>query len=220
MEGPSPTPRWPLYEKRCREWTAALKKLQGEFRRDRFGETLSQLMVIQFAGAGAWLLWATTIGTDTVLDRPWNWFLPALGAVLLGLAVALGRKALGVRYRFMHGEVCEVSGRDHVRWRDPLVTLQSVTFPWQGKNSPQMLTLHWATHHRTIELFMSIEAAARDTLRASQPIVPAERLSGRGSAGTARNRIRRASKSVGNAAPPPRSGDRMRTPPPSNRHAD
>jgi hypothetical protein len=59
MEGPSPTPRWPLYENRCREWTAALKKRHGEFRRDRFGETLSQLMVIQFAGAGAWLLCAT-----------------------------------------------------------------------------------------------------------------------------------------------------------------
>jgi hypothetical protein len=174
MEGPSPTPRWPLYEKRCREWTAALKKLQGEFRRDRFGETLSQLMVIQFAGAGAWLLWATTIGTDTVLDRPWNWLLPALGAVLLGLAVALGRKALGVRYRFMHGEVCEVSGRDHVRWREPLATLQSVTFPGQSRNSSQMLTLHWATHNRAIELFMSIDAAVREILRASQPIGPAE----------------------------------------------
>ena len=37
-----------------------------------------------------------------------------------------------------------------------------------------MLTLHWATHHRTIELLMSIEAAARDILRASQPIAPAE----------------------------------------------
>jgi hypothetical protein len=50
---------------------------------DRFEETLSQLMVIQFAGAGAWLLWATTIGTDTVLDSPWSWLLPALGAAVM-----------------------------------------------------------------------------------------------------------------------------------------
>lgn len=174
MQVPSPTPRWPLYEKRCRDWTQALKQTHGEFRRDGWSELPSQFLVTILAATGAWVLWATTRGMYPPNETPWKWLMPTLGAALFGGGVFLGWNVLGVRYRFMHGEICEVSSRGHVRWREPLLTLQGVTFPWTINNSPQMLTLHWTTHQRTIELFPSIEVAVRDILRTSKRITSTE----------------------------------------------
>jgi hypothetical protein len=170
----SPAPRWPLYERRCRDWTAALKQLRGEFRRDRSGESYLQLMAMMSAVTGAWVLWKTAIDPHPVYQHsPWNWLAPASGAVLLGMGVVLGRNELGTRYRFDQNEVCEISSRGHIRWREPLVTLQTVTFPWRARFAPQMLTLHWTTHCRTIELFPSIDAAVRD-FRVCQPMTSSE----------------------------------------------
>jgi hypothetical protein len=161
-----PTPRWPLYDRRCREWTDALKQLQGEFRRDRSGDAYMQFVVAITGAIGVWMLWATTIGPSPPHEPRSGWLLPALGGALLGMAALLGRKVIGVRYRFMNGDVSEISISGRVRWREPLVTLGMVTFPFPAPYTPQMLSLHWPTHKRSIELFPSIEAAVLDILRA------------------------------------------------------
>lgn len=165
MKDLAATPRWPLYDKRCREWTVALKQLHGEFRRGRGEETQWGITVGMLAATGAWLIWATIVGVFPSPEPPFEWLVPAEGAALLALALLMVRKMFGVRYRFMHGDVCEISIGGHVRWREPLATLESVTFPWRSRG-PQMLTLHWSTQKRTIELFSSIEAAVGDVLRA------------------------------------------------------
>jgi hypothetical protein len=173
MKELSATPRWPLYDKRCREWTAAIKQISGEFRRDRSGDFSFQFLICMHGVLGAWMLWATTIGPYSPHESPFDWLLPSQGAVLLGLSFLWARKVFGVRYRFMHGEVCEISSGGRIRWREPLVTLERVTFPWPARYGPQMLTLHWTTHQPTIELFPSIDAAVSDILRKGRT-TPAE----------------------------------------------
>jgi hypothetical protein len=164
MKELSATPRWPLYDKRCREWTTAIKQISGEFRRGRSGDFHWQFLVGMVAASGAWMLWAGTMGSVRPSELLWTRILALEGAILLGLAVVLGRQVFGVRHRFMRGEVAEIGIGGRVRWREPLITLERVTFPWPARG-PQMLTLHWTTHQRTIELFPSIEAAVGDILR-------------------------------------------------------
>jgi len=166
MDEHSPTPRWPLYEQRCREWTEAVKQLRGEFRRDRSGDRYLGFMLGVFGMTGAWIIWATTVGPHMPLEAPFEWLLPAEGLLLLLLVVLLGRKRLGVRYQFQNGEVSEISIAGRVRWAEPLPTLERVTFPWPARNGPQRLALHWSTHQRTIELFPSIETAVGEIIRA------------------------------------------------------
>jgi hypothetical protein len=168
MQTLTPSPRWPLYENRCREWSTALKHLSGEFRRDSIGDALIVFMVILLAAAGARVIYATSVGQDRFEHAALNWLILLLGAALLVLA-GLGITRLGIRYRFSQGDISEVSARGRLRWHEPLATLQMVRFPWSGGRGPQMLTLHWSTHRRTIELFPSIVDAVDDLLRSSRP---------------------------------------------------
>lgn len=165
----APTPRWPLYEKRCADWARALKRLNGEFHRDPFDQAIVRFMILMCVGVGLWCIWATTIGPQAETEAPWTWVLPALGAGLLGLGLLAGRRALSRRYCFGNGEVREVSGDGSVHWRESLSTLQNVSFPLVGGSRvPPRFQLHWATHHRTLELFPSIDAAVREVFRAER----------------------------------------------------
>ena len=166
-----PTPHWPLYEKRCEDWCRALKQLHGDFRRSPFDEAVLRFLSIAVATAGFWLTWATTFGPQSHIDAPWQWVLAASGIGLAGLALIGGIRALSRCYRFADGEVCEVFRNDFVQWRESLATLQRVTFAWTGTSRvPPTLRLHWTTHHRTLELFPSMDAAVREFLRAERAI--------------------------------------------------
>ena len=179
MQTLTPTPRWPLYEKRCRDWAAALKQIDGEFRRDFFGDFLTGFQVTAGVGAGGWILYETLIEPARVFFPPENWLLPTLSVVLLAVSILLGKKAFGVHYRFGQGEVSEVSALGRVRWREPLATLQTVSFPWRGRHAPQMLWLHWTTHRRAIELFPALQDAVAEVLAAARPasaVAPPEKV--------------------------------------------
>jgi hypothetical protein len=68
----SSTSRWPHYERQCRERMAALKQVNGEFRRAPGDEAFAVSMLLVLVGAGSWMFWATTVGRHRWIEAPWN----------------------------------------------------------------------------------------------------------------------------------------------------
>jgi hypothetical protein len=161
-------PRWPLYARRCQDWTAALKQLDGEYRQDRFGETMERLTVVMFGLAGAYLVWATTIGPRVPIMSPWDWLLPTEGLLIVACAGLYSRRFVGVRYLFRNGDIRGLSPNGDVLWCEPIAMLQNVSFPWT-RGSPPLVVLHFNTRKRAIVLLPSIAAAVEDIIRHSQP---------------------------------------------------
>ena len=166
MPTPSPSPQWPLYEQRCRDWTTALKQVHGDFRRDKAGETFVRFMVLMLVAIGIWMLWTTTSRSGALHSPEWTWARRGAAAIFLGLAAMLVRRSPSVCYRFESGEISEIARGGRVRWREPLATLQSVDLRWTVvRRGLPVLILHWPTHRRTIELFPSLANAVTAMLR-------------------------------------------------------
>lgn len=150
------------------KWTAALKRVQGEFRRSRLDEVYLQFPALVAMITGGQLVWQALAGPRAGLDRWIDSLVGLAGIGLIGVGLLIAIRFVGTRYRFADGMVCEISARGRIRWQEPVATLQSVRSLRGGRGLPSLM-LHWETVRRRVELFDSLDAAAREHLRERLP---------------------------------------------------